>query len=188
LAAIVVVAVVLALTGNNPVGWVQERWRDLTVDLEPVEGVTAGAWPRGTVAATYDVGTVTSPRQGAWATVWPPGAEGTDACGTGPAEGAIVLRWETPTRVRGLDVWAGLAEGSESRDRQPRPRVLAVSWDDQCVQLPLEDTPDRQTVEFDTTSEVNALLVKVDDVYPSTSSPPEDLVAIGGLEVLHRPG
>ena len=182
------VAVVLALTGNNPVGWAQERWRDLTVDLEPIEGVTAGAWPRGTVAATYDVGKLPGPRQSAWATEWPAGAEGTDSCGRGPAAGAVVLRWDEPTRVRGLDVWAGLDAGNESRDRQPRPRVLAVSWDDQCVRLPLDDTPDRQSLEFDTVSEVDALLVKVDDVYPSTSTPPEDLVAIGGVDVLHQPG
>jgi hypothetical protein len=177
---------VLALTGNNPVGWAQEKWRDLTSDLEPVDNVTASAFPKGTVAPRYDVGDIPGPRQGAWATTWPEGASGTDSCGRGPAAGGIVLRWEDPTRVRGLDIWAGLAADSRDRARQPHPRVLAVSYNDQCVRRELEDSPARQRVPFDTETEVDTLLVDVVDVYPSTATPAEDLVAIGGIEVLHR--
>ena len=38
---------VLTLTGNNPVGYVQERWRELTGDVKPVDNVTAAAQAEG---------------------------------------------------------------------------------------------------------------------------------------------
>ena len=34
---------------------------------------------------------------------------------------------------------------------------------------------------------MTTLRISVDDVYPSSATPPEYLVAIGGLEVLHQP-
>jgi hypothetical protein len=188
LAVLVAAGLVLTLTGNNPVGWVQEKWRELTVDLVPVEGVTAAAVPPGTVAPGYDVGKIPDPRRGAWATEWSPDAAPADSCGDGPAAGGIRLRWDEPTRVRGLHVWAGLSADSTDRAGQNLPMVLSIAYgDDQCLQRDLDETPERQTVQFDTEVHVKRLRIEVDDVHPRTSPPTQDLVAIGGIEVLHQP-
>ena len=184
----VALAVILTLTGNNPVGWVKDKYRELTVDLEPVDGVVAAAQPKDSVAGGFDAAKLPGPREEAWATAWPENAAVSNDCGTSPAGGRIVLRWDEPTRVRGLAVWAGLDDASTGqRELQFRPKLLGVAFGDQCVPVELEDTPDRQELEFDTETEVTTLRISVDDVYPSSATPPEYLVAIGGLEVLHQP-
>jgi hypothetical protein len=179
------VGLVLGLTDNKPVGFAQELWRDLTGDLKPMNGVSALAEPVDSVARTYNVQDLPEPRTGAWATPWPTGATTAEKCGKSPADGAIVLRWKEPTRVRGLDVWAGLAGDDSERARQFLPKRLGVRYHQRGA--PRDRTPDRQRRRFDTNTEVTSLVVTVADVYPNSSTPAEDLVAIGGIEVLHQP-
>jgi hypothetical protein len=187
LAVVVAVGLVLTLTGNNPVGYVQERWRALTGELEPLDGVTATARPKGSVAPTYDIENLPGSREEAWATAWPAGATAAGECWETPADGAIVLRWDEPTRVLGLDVWAGLDADNSERARQFLPKVLGVRFEGLCVPLDLESTPDRQRLRFDTKTEVTSLVITVADVYPNSATPAENLVAIGGIDVLHQP-
>jgi len=187
LGVVVGVVLVLTLTGNNPVGYVQERWRELTGDVQPVDNVTAAARPKGSVAPTYDIKNLPGSREEAWATAWPEGATASGECWESPAAGAIVLRWDEPTRVRGLDVWAGLDADNSDRARQFLPKRLGVTFGDLCVPLDLKSTPDRQRLPFDTKTEVTSLVITVADVYPNSATPAENLVAIGGIEVLHQP-
>jgi hypothetical protein len=184
---VVAVGLVLTLTGNNPIGYVQERWRELTGNVQPVENVTAAARPRGSVAPTYDITNLPGSREGAWATEWPEGATASGECWETPAAGAIELRWDEPTRVLGLDVWAGLSADNSDRARQFLPKRLGVTFGDLCVPLDLESTPDRQRLDFDTQTKVTSLVITVADVYPNSATPAENLVAIGGIEVLHQP-
>jgi hypothetical protein len=178
---------VLGLTGNNPVEWAYQRWRDLTADAEPVAGVTAAARPRGSVAPTYQVEKLPGRREEAWATAWPPGAGPAADCGDTPAGGAVLLRWDEATRVRGLDVWAGLGKDNTDRGYQFTPKRLDVAFDGGCVELDLAETPDRQRLELDTEVAVTSLVVSVGDVHPNSAEPALPLVAIGGIEVLHHP-
>jgi len=188
LASIVAVAVVLTLTGNNPVAWVQDKWHELTVDLVAVDGVTAAARPPGSVAASYDVRGLPGPRDVPWATAWRPDVPVSDDCGTSPAQGRILLRWAAPTRVRGLDVWAGLAKDDSSRETQYQPKVLGISWDGGCERADLDNSADKQRIELDTETEVDSLVISVDDAYPpEAAAPGSQLVALGGVEVLHQP-
>jgi hypothetical protein len=139
------------------------------------------------VASTYDVRRLPGPRQEAWATAWPAGTEASPDCGVSQAAGKVVLTWDDATRVRGLDVWAGLGSTNKDRGYQFLPKRLDVVYDGGCVRLDLEETPDRQRLSFDTETEVSSLLVSVGDVYPNSANPAIELVAIGGIEVLHQP-
>jgi zinc-ribbon domain len=184
-------ALVLVVTGNNPVGYVHERWLDLTVDPVPIADVTATARPPGSVAPTYDVSKLPGERRDAWATDWPAGTTTLTGCGSTPNRtGRIVLGWDQPTRVRGLEVWAGVA-AEKGRLNQFRPRRLDVTYLDhgaaRCVELSLHDAADGQRLSFDTGSDVTSLLVSVGSVFPPTAQPSTTLVAIGGIQVLHRP-
>jgi hypothetical protein len=51
----------------------------------------------------------------------------------------------------------------------------------------VESTPERQRLRFDTRTEVTSLRITVGDVYPNSAKPAENLVAIGGIDVLHQP-
>ena len=145
------VAVVLTLTGNNPMGWAQDRWRDLTVDLR-----TARRRDRRRLAAGHGGGDVRrqhSPRPAA-------GRLGDRVAGGRRGDGEVLARARRMARsCSGGTSRRGCAGSTCGRDstRTARaatgshvPERLAVSWDDRCVQLPTEDTPDRQTLEFDT--------------------------------------
>jgi hypothetical protein len=182
---------VLVLTGNNPVGYVRERWRDLTVDPVPIANVTASPRPPGSVAPTYDISKLPGERRDAWATSWPTGSTTPSGCGTTPPDtGRILLSWDQPTRVRGLEVWAGLAV-DRGRLNQYRPKRLDVSYvgsgAPRCVELTLHDTADGQRLTFDTGTDVASLVISVGDVYVPGAQPSRPLVALGGIQVLHRP-
>lgn len=184
--------VILAVTGNNPVGYVHERWLDLTVDPVPISDVTAAARPPGSVAPAYDISKLPGEREDAWATAWPAGPTAPSGCGTTPSgTGRILLSWAPATRVRGLFVWAGLAADNNRRLNQFRPRRLDVSYMSRsvrrCVKLDLADTTDRQRLPFDTGTDVKSLVISVGDVYGPGARPFTPWVAIGGIEVLHRP-
>jgi hypothetical protein len=187
LGLVVVVALVLGLTGNNPVGYVRNWWHDRTADLHAIGNVTATADPPGSVAPSYDAADLTNPRKGAWATAWPLQRLAPMSCGTTAAHaGRIVLSWNRPRRVRELDVWAGLA--GAGRMNQSRPKKLDVSYGaDGCTRLSLLDTADRQQLSFDSGTVVKRLVISVGAVYPPTATPHQPLVAIGGIQVMYRP-
>jgi hypothetical protein len=184
---VVVVAVVLALTGNNPVGYVRNWWRDHTGDLQAIGNVTATAAPPHSVAPSYDVADLVHPRKGVWATAWPVHRLAPMSCGTTAAQaGRIVLSWNHPRRVRRLDVWAGLA--GDGRMNQSRPKKLDVGYGaDGCTRLSLLDTADRQLLPFDSGTAVKRLVISVGAVYGPEATPPQPLVASGGIQVLYRP-
>lgn len=183
---VAVAALVLGVTGNNPVAFVRDRWRDLTVQPVALDAVTAHA--QGYVEPGYHVDRLPGSGSGAaWATTWPGQAKASATCGSSPAAGQIVLSWKPATRVRGLNVWAGLADGP-GRDNQFRPRRLDVTYGaDGCQELQLEDRADGQKLTFDTKTPVTTLVISIGDVFGKRATPPKDLVAIGGIEVLHRP-
>lgn len=188
LVPLVALVVTLSLTGNDPIGWVVDKYRELTGGTEPVDNVVALERPKDSVAPGFDVTKLPGPREEAWATAWPQDAVVSDDCGISPAGGEILLRWDEPTRVRGLAIWAGLDDASTGqRELQFRPKRLGVIFGDRCIPLELEDSPDRQELVLDTETEVRRLRITVDDAYPSSATPPQYLVAIGGIDVLHQP-
>jgi hypothetical protein len=184
---VVAVALVMTLTGNNPVGYVRTWWRDHTVDVVPIANVRAAADPPSSVAPSYDVTDLTDPRKGAWATAWPLHLQAPMHCGTtAPNAGRIVLSWSHARRVRGLDVWAGVI--GEGRMNQSRPKRVDVSYGKHlCTKLRLDDTEDRQPLSFDSGTAVDRLVISVGAVYPPKATPFKSLVAIGGIQVLYRP-
>ncbi|MGA8248174.1 MAG: zinc ribbon domain-containing protein [Nocardioides sp.] len=188
---VAVVAVVLGLTGNNPVAYVRDRWHSLTVGLTPIADVTAAARPPGSVAASYNISQLPGERRDAWATPWSAAPSSSRECGaTPPNAGRIVLTWDRPTRILGLDVWAGVAVDKQ-RLNQFRPRRLDVTYETDtgptCVERTLKDTADRQRLSLDTKTPVTSVVLSVGDVFGTRATPPQNLVAIGGVEVLHRP-
>ena len=131
-------AVVLTLTGNNPVGWAQERWRELTVTWSrrrrdrrrPAAGL-GGADVRRREAP--------GSRQEAWATAWPAGADRLrTVLRSGPAAGrdrAPLGRADAGARARRLG-------GARRRQQRPRPAVPAQAAG-RVVRRPVRAAPPR---------------------------------------------
>ena len=185
--AVLGTTLLLTVVGRDPVGWVKQRWYDLRSETEVVSDVTAEAVPPDSVASPYTVeGVVDSADADAWAAAWNSDTVAARECDPSEYVGKIRLVLQEPTRVRGLDVWAGVARAGD-RPRQFRPRRLDVSFDGECVTGELDDKRGPQRVEFDTGREVDSITIAVGSAYPPKTAPPQDLVAIGRVDLLRRP-
>jgi len=185
--ALVGTTLLLTAVGRDPVGWVKQRWYDLTGATVVVADVTAEAVPPNSVASSFDAADVVDgAAEDAWATAWSADTPTAEGCGGATGVGRIVLLLEEPTRIRGLDVWAGVSRAGD-RQRQFRPRRLDISFGNECVTRELEDRAGRQPVEFDTGVEVDSLTIAVGSAYAPKTAPPVELVAIGRIDLLRRP-
>jgi hypothetical protein len=189
--ALVLILIPLLLTavGRDPVGWAKDRWYDLRGSTDPIPDVTAKAVPPDSVPLPYDVlGVVDNSASDAWATEWRSGTATAGDCGGAEGVGQILLVLKEPTRIRGLDIWTGVSDPGERR-RQFRPRRLDVSFGkDGCVSDELTDTAERQRVDFDTEVEVGSVTIAIGSTFAPDVNPARNLVAIGRIVLLRRPG
>ena len=186
--ALIVIPLLMTAVGRDPVGWAKDRWYDLRNSTEPITDVTAEAVPPDSVPLPYDVlGVVDKSASDAWATEWRSDTAPAGGCGGAEGVGEIRLVLKDATRVRGLYIWTGVTGGE--RLSQFRPRRLDVSYGESgCSSDELKDTPDRQRVDFDTGSEVGSITIAIGSTFAPEVDPPRDLVAIGRIVLLRRPG
>ena len=185
--AVLGTTLLLNVAGRDPVGWVKQRWYDLRGETEVISDVAAEAVPPDSVASPYTVeGVVDSAEVDAWAATWRSDTVAAAECDPSEYVGKIRLILKEPTRVRGLDVWAGVARAGD-RQQQFRPRRLDVSFDGECVTDELDDKPGPQRVDFDTGEAVDSITIAVGSAYPPKTDPPKELVAIGRVDLLRRP-
>jgi hypothetical protein len=185
--AVLGTTLLLNVAGRDPVGWVKQRWYDLRGETEVISDVVAEAVPPDSVASSYSVeGVVDSADVDAWAATWNSDTAARGECDPTEYVGKIRLILKDATRVRGLDVWPGVAAAGD-RGRQFRPRRLDVSFDGKCITEELDDKPGPQRVDFDTGGEVDSITIAVGSAYAPKTAPPRDLVAIGRIDLLRRP-
>ncbi len=189
LVAVLGTTLLLTVMGRDPVGWVKQRWYDVRGETVVISDVTAEAVPPDSVASAFDVADVVDGSdEEAWATRWPADTPPAAGCGGAEGIGQIVLRLETSARIRGLQIWPG-EKSSGDRQRQFRPRRVDVTFPDgTCISDELDDRAGPQPVDFDTGDAVDSITIAVASTYAPKTAPAEELVAIGRIDLLRRPG
>jgi hypothetical protein len=184
------VTVLVFAVANDPVRWAKQRWYDVTGKTTPLEVEVRVV---GTTAPQFPLSGLTDgdPRT-AWATPRPPGAAVSAPCGGIPGQGRIHLSWNSPARIREVQVQAGLDAAESGRDAQPLPRRLDFTFPDgspdgRCVSVYLDNSPDMQTKKLDTEIPVTSLDVAVGAIVPKTAERPDQVVSLSELQLRIRP-
>lgn len=149
----------LAVAGRNPVGFVIDRYHDVRGTLAPVAVIGTAIEPPEASVPDAKPAALTDGTLAAWSMRWAPTAEASP-CGT-PGTGVIVLTIE-PTRVRALNIRAGLPADDDRRTLQALPQALGVSFDGgTCQEVTLEDKPDEQEPMIDSMGPVSTIRIGV---------------------------
>jgi hypothetical protein len=176
----------LRIVGRHPVRFALQTYDnlrratvivgDVGVRIEPPEASANGANP----AALTDLSVA------AWTMNWSPPEEGT-RCGGAPGTGVIVLS-VPPTRIREIDVQAGLPEGAADRPLEFRPKSIGVSFDGgPCHNLPLQDALGWQKLEVDSLVDVRTVRIGVDTAYAARPDSAKPLLSITEISLRSRP-
>jgi len=188
--AIAVALGVLWAAGNNPVTWAKDRYYDVRGTLVVADQLVYAADPSDSVAPGYDVAALGSAAvDDAWATGWADEiVTPLSGCGNKKAaKGMVRLTFQEPTRVRRLDVVAGLPDADEKRPLQFRPSVLLVMYEGRCTELPLKDSAALQQLTLDTGVPVKELTVAIGGTYPARADAGQPFTALTSLVAFARP-
>lgn len=154
----------LVAVGRHPVRWVQDRWWDLRGTTVAISGVTATTSPSDASSPDADPASLLDGTEQAWSEPWNPSAEGS-SCGGAPGTGVVVLSFPA-TRVREIDVNAGLPASNPNRPLQFRPQAVGVRFDSgPCRNFTLADSPDLQRLEVDSQVPVTSVSIGVDTTF-----------------------
>jgi hypothetical protein len=152
--------------GRHPLRWVIERWYDLRGTTVVIEGVQPKVDPAKATAQGSDPAALTDGLKASWAMNWKPKQEGA-SCGGAPGTGVIVLTIPA-TRVREIDIAAGLPEDDPARLLQFRPKSIGISFDGGvCRNFTLSDVPGQQTIKVDSGAAVQTIRIGVDTTFPA---------------------
>lgn len=175
----------LVAVGQHPVRWGQERWWDLRGTTVQMTGLTARTNPPEASARDSDPASLVDGTQQAWSEPWNPPAEGT-TCGGASATGTAVLTF-APTRVRAIEVNAGLPAANPDRLLQFRPQAVGVRFDSgPCRSFTLADTADAQRLVVDSEVPVTSVSLGFDTTYPARSDG-EPVLSITEITLWSRP-
>ena len=156
----------LAVAGRHPVGWLQQRWYGLRGTTVAVPDVVATTDPTGASVPGSDPASLVDGSEQAWTTPWTPRAEGA-SCGGAPGTAVVVLTF-APTRVREIDLNAGLVKSNQERPSQFRPEAIGIRFDNgECRRFTLADTGDLQRLVVDSAVPVSSLRLGVDTAFPA---------------------
>ncbi len=138
--------------------------------------------PATPVLSGYDVGfAVDGDLRRAWAARWQPPGDTGAPCDRAGGSPALLVTFRQPVSVDRLTVNAGLAEDSDERLRQARPRQLDVRFSDgTCAQVDLADVPTAQPVKVHAQLVTRARVVVV-DAYPARDRPKVLLMSLSEL-------
>lgn len=193
---LVVLVALLAITGllyalgRNPVGWVKDRYYAVRGTFVAVQTTGYQADPPASVVRGYSAAALGTPEpDDAWATLWTPqGRTPTPGCdGRLAAPGKVRVNFAEPTRVRRLEIVAGLPATNQNRPFVYRPKRVYVMYEGGCSTIDLRDTADVQKVDVDTTTAVGAITIAIGDAYPARPDAPRPQVAMTTLTALARP-
>ena len=171
---------------QHPLRWVIDRWYDLRGTTVVIEGVQATVDPPNATAQGSDPAALTDGLKSSWAMNWKPKQEGT-GCGGAPNTGVIVLTLPATTRIRGIDIAAGLPEDDPGRELQFRPKSVGICFDGgDCRNFPLKNVPGPQPVEVDSGVPVQTIRIGVDTTFPAPADG-QALLSITEVRVKSRP-
>jgi hypothetical protein len=129
-------------------------------------GLRATTSPSNASAPGSDPAWLLDGTEQAWSEPWNPAVEG-DSCGGAPGTGTVVLTLPA-TRVREIDLNAGLPASNAKRPLEVVPQAVGVRFDSgPCRHFTLQNTPDLQRLEVDSQVPVRTVSIGVDTTYPA---------------------
>lgn len=184
----VVVALLAAfgvVSRGHPVRWTLERWDEVRGTLAQVGQVQVTVEPAEATVPPTAPGLLLDDTEQAWTTSWPTGSAGS-GCAPAPSSGTIVLRFP-PTRVRAVDVFAGLVDDMPERALQDRPQAFGVAFNGgQCRTLPIENQHRNDKLPLDSLTPVTTMRITVQAAYAAPAGG-QELLSITEIRLWSRP-
>ena len=153
----------LTVIGRSPKAFFLARYHDVRNTLVAVPGVTAAIIPPEASAADTTPEALVDGTAKAWQMSWTSSTQG-GPCRSTPTTAVIQLSFPA-TRVRDINLRAGLLDNNPNRLLQFRPKTVWIAYGDQCVERPLADVQ-QQTVPLDTEVLVDSVRLSVQTAYP----------------------
>lgn len=153
----------LTVVGGSPRAFVLARYHDVRKTLVTVPGVTAQIIPPEASAPDTTPAALVDGTAKAWQMEWTSSTRGS-RCGVTPTTAVIQLSFAR-TRIREIDMRAGLLANNPNRPMQFRPQQIWIAYADQCVERSL-DNVERQKVLLDTEFPVDSLRIGVITALP----------------------
>ena len=176
----------LTAVGRHPVRWAIEKYYDLRDTTVIVGGVKASVDPPTATATGSDPAALTDVSVSAWTMNWAPTEQGT-SCGGAPGTGKVLLTVPA-TRIRQIEVQAGLLEADSNRTLEFRPESIGVSFDGgPCRNFSLQDAAGWQTLEVDSEVAVSTVEIGVDTAYAAQQDGAQPRLSITEISLRSRP-
>lgn len=175
----------LAAIGRSPKAFFMARYYDLRKTLVVVPGVQAEIIPPDASAADSTPAALIDGTAKSWKMAWTPTTQGSP-CGAPQTTPVIELSFPA-TRIKVIDVRAGLLAKDPGRQLQFRPKTIWVAYADHCEDVNLEDI-ERQTITLDTESAVESIRIGVQTAYaPEPPEGSQQLLAFTEITLKSRP-
>jgi hypothetical protein len=175
----------LTLIGYGPKAFVMARYYDLRKTLVAVTPVTPAIIPPEASADNTQPGALVDQTAAAWQMNWSDTTQGS-ACGATPTTPVIELTFAR-TRIRQIDMRAGLLDNNPNRLAQFRPQNIWIAYADQCVPISLADA-ERQPIALDTKIGVTSIRIGVQSAYqPTQPAGAQQVLGFTEITLLARP-
>jgi hypothetical protein len=183
--ALVLIGGGLTLVGRSPKSFVLARYYDLKGTLVPVAGVTATIIPPEASAAGTKPESLVDGTAEAWQMNWSDTTKGSP-CQVTPTTPVIELTFDR-TRIRAIDLRAGLLAKNPSRLLQFRPQNIWIAYADQCKPFTLLDV-ERQPVALDTKVPVDSIRIGVETaIAPAQPAGAQPVLGFTEITLQSRP-
>lgn len=175
----------LSVIGRSPKTFALARYYDVRNTLVPVPSVTATIIPPGASAPDAVPEALVDGTAKAWQTPWTAATQGAP-CNATPTTAVIQLSFPR-TRIRGVDLRAGLLANNPNRLLQFRPQKIWIAYADQCADHDLTDV-EQQKVAVDTGQPVDSLRIAVQTAFaPDQPTGGQELLSLTEVTLLARP-
>ena len=173
------------VVGRSPKAFVLARYYDVRNVLVPVTGVTAETIPPDASGPDVTPQSLVDATAKAWQMPWTATTQGSP-CNVAPTTPVIQLSFSR-TRIRQIDLRAGLLDDNANRLLQYRPRTVWIAYADQCQNRDLADV-ERQTVALDTGVPVESIRIGVQTAFPPDQpTGGQDVLSLTEVTLFSRP-
>ena len=148
----------LSVVGPSPKSFVMARYYDVRKDLVDLTGVTAEIIPPEATVPDTTPAALTDLTPMAWQMNWTPTTNGSP-CGEPPRTAVIQLSF-TRTRIKEINLRAGLQKSNPNRELQFRPTKIWIAFANSCESKDLKDL-EEQLIVLDTRVPVDSLRIGV---------------------------
>ena len=175
----------LTVIGRFPKAFFMARYYDLRKTLVVVPGVQAEIIPPDASAADSTPDALVDGTAKSWKMAWTPTTQGSP-CGAQQTTPVIQLSF-APTRIRVIDMRAGLLQKDTGRQFQFRPKTIWVAYADHCEDVTLQDV-ERQPITLDTKNPVDSIRIGVQTAYaPDPPEGAQQVLAFTEITLKSRP-